>query len=121
VRFLGARARQIHINHQYSLYQTASPLLPVYTIEGEPPKPERLLPHLGFTGAVSDRKPVVVGNNAYQHLQLDIFGELMDALYVFNEWGRPISYGAANPAHSCISCFISDSNLILERQMAGSI
>ena len=36
--------------------------------------------------------PVRIGNGAYEQLQLDIYGELMDAVYLFNKYGTPISY-----------------------------
>jgi GH15 family glucan-1,4-alpha-glucosidase len=36
--------------------------------------------------------PVCIGNRAYNQLQLDIYGELMDAVYLFNKYGQPISY-----------------------------
>jgi GH15 family glucan-1,4-alpha-glucosidase len=32
-----------------------------------------------------------VGNGAYDQLQLDIYGELMDSVYLFNKYGMPIS------------------------------
>jgi GH15 family glucan-1,4-alpha-glucosidase len=35
---------------------------------------------------------VRIGNGAYDQLQLDIYGELMDSVYLFNKHGAPISY-----------------------------
>jgi GH15 family glucan-1,4-alpha-glucosidase len=37
-------------------------------------------------------KPVRIGNGAYNQLQLDIYGELMDSVYLYNKYGSPISY-----------------------------
>ena len=42
----------------------------------------------GYSGS----RPVRIGNGAYQQLQLDIYGELMDSVYLFNKYGDPISY-----------------------------
>ena len=33
-----------------------------------------------------------IGNGAYSQLQLDIYGELMDSVYLYNKYGSPISY-----------------------------
>ncbi|PZC47512.1 MAG: Glucoamylase (glucan-1,4-alpha-glucosidase), GH15 family [Chloroflexi bacterium] len=61
----------------------------MYSIDGTHELKEETLDHLeGYRGA----KPVRVGNGAYNQLQLDIYGELMDAVYLYNKYGAPISY-----------------------------
>jgi GH15 family glucan-1,4-alpha-glucosidase len=37
--------------------------------------------------------PVRIGNNAKNQIQLDIYGELMDSVYLYNKYGEPISFG----------------------------
>jgi len=37
-------------------------------------------------------KPVRIGNGAGGQLQLDIYGELMDAVLIYDKHGEPISY-----------------------------
>ena len=61
----------------------------VYGIDGRRSLKERTLDHLdGYMGS----RPVRIGNAAYEQLQLDIYGELMDSLYLYNKYGKPISY-----------------------------
>lgn len=61
----------------------------MYSIDGQPDLQEYTLDHLeGYCGS----KPVRVGNQAHNQLQLDIYGELMDSAYLFNKYGVPISY-----------------------------
>lgn len=61
----------------------------MYSIEGEHKLTEELLDHLeGYKKS----SPVRIGNGAYDQLQLDIYGELMDAVYLYNKYGEHISY-----------------------------
>jgi GH15 family glucan-1,4-alpha-glucosidase len=63
----------------------------MYSIDGAHELPERTLDHLeGYRGS----RPVRIGNGAYRQLQLDIYGELMDAIYLFNKYGSPTGYDA---------------------------
>lgn len=65
------------------------PLQVMYGIDGRHTLSEETLGHLdGYRGS----RPVRVGNAAYNQLQLDIYGELLDAIYLFNKYGTPISY-----------------------------
>lgn len=36
--------------------------------------------------------PVRIGNGAAFHQQFDIYGELMDAIYLYNKYGKPITW-----------------------------
>jgi GH15 family glucan-1,4-alpha-glucosidase len=61
----------------------------LYGIDGRHDVPEHTLDHLaGYRGS----RPVRIGNGAAGQLQLDIYGELMDSVYLYNKYGSPISY-----------------------------
>ena len=61
----------------------------MYGIDGRHELPEEVLDHLeGYRGS----RPVRIGNAAWQQLQLDITGELMDSVYLYNKHGAPISF-----------------------------
>lgn len=62
----------------------------MYAIDGKRQLKEHELKH--FEGYMKS-SPVRVGNDAYEQLQLDIYGELMNAVYLFNKYGESISYG----------------------------
>ncbi len=81
--FIKFRASQCHdLNPDGSL-----PIM--YGIDGRRVLDEEELDHLdGYRGS----RPVRVGNNAEEQLQLDIYGELMDAVYLYNKHAAPISF-----------------------------
>jgi GH15 family glucan-1,4-alpha-glucosidase len=62
----------------------------LYGIDGRHEIGEEELSHFeGYRGS----SPVRIGNAAHDQLQLDIYGELMDAVYLHDKHGEPIHYG----------------------------
>jgi GH15 family glucan-1,4-alpha-glucosidase len=63
----------------------------MYRVDGSSDLEEEQLDHLeGYRGS----RPVRIGNSAATQLQLDIYGELIDSIYVHNRYGGPIYYEA---------------------------
>src|SRR5262249_27932307 len=63
----------------------------MYVLDGRHALPEEVLPHLeGYMGS----SPVRVGNAAFDNLQLDIYRELMDSVYLYARYGPPFGYEA---------------------------
>jgi len=61
----------------------------MYSVDGHSKLQEETLGHLeGYRGS----QPVRIGNGAHDQLQLDIYGELMDSVYLDNKYRTPISY-----------------------------
>ena len=56
----------------------------MYGIDGRVELPEEGSPPEGYRGSA----PVRIGNDAAHQLQLDIYGELIDAIYLYNKYGR---------------------------------
>lgn len=61
----------------------------MYGLDGRHALPEEVLAHFdGYRGS----SPVRIGNAAANQLQLDIYGELMDAVYLYDKYGESISH-----------------------------
>ena len=64
-------------------------LQPLYGIDGRSKIEEEELTHLsGYMGS----SPVRLGNAAYDQLQLDLYGAILDAAYLYNKHGAPLDY-----------------------------
>jgi GH15 family glucan-1,4-alpha-glucosidase len=68
----------------------SGPLQIMYGIDGSAVPPEEVLDLEGYRGSA----PVRIGNAAADQLQLDIYGELIDSVYLYNKHGAPIYHDA---------------------------
>ena len=82
MRWLTARYRELEPDGSFQI---------MYGLDGRHALPEEALPHLeGYMGS----RPVRIGNAAFNHLQLDIYGELIDSVYLYDKYGSPMGYDA---------------------------
>ncbi|CAG8983889.1 hypothetical protein HYALB_00005528 [Hymenoscyphus albidus] len=78
------------ISNRFQMSRGPDGALPImFTIRGETEIPEIEFSHLsGYRNSA----PVRIGNGAAFHQQFDIYGELMDAIYLYNKYGRPVTW-----------------------------
>ncbi|MBC2603075.1 glycoside hydrolase family 15 protein [Puniceicoccus vermicola] len=76
----------------------------MYRIDGSPVEGEFALDHLeGYRKS----KPIRIGSTNNDQFQLDIYGELMDSLYLFDKFGSPVSYQLWNQICKLVD-FVAD-------------
>jgi len=64
-------------------------LQPLYGIDGRTEIHEEDLTHLS---GYMNSSPVRLGNAAYKQIQLDLYGAVLDAAYLYNKHGAPLDY-----------------------------
>src|SRR5918994_1550443 len=64
-------------------------LQPLYGIDGRKDVAEEELSHLS---GYRDSPPVRLGSEIYDQLQLDLYGAVLDAAYLYNKYGAPLDY-----------------------------
>ncbi|HET7226623.1 MAG TPA: glycoside hydrolase family 15 protein [Candidatus Eisenbacteria bacterium] len=80
MRWIEARCRNLEPDHGLNV---------LYGIDGRTIDGEQRLEHLeGYRGSA----PVSVGNGASHQLQLDIYGELLDSVDMYDQYGEPVSW-----------------------------
>ncbi len=67
----------------------SGPVKIMYRVDGSSDLTEEILDHFeGWRGS----RPVRIGNGAADQLQLDIYGEVLDAIFTGDEYGQPIAH-----------------------------
>ena len=80
----------------------------LYSIDGKSSLEEKELAYLdGYKGS----KPVRIGNGAAQQTQIDIYGELIDTIYIYDKAYKPITYQFWELITKQVECVISDWQL----------
>ena len=91
VGFRAEAAAFIHwlIDYASQHHREGRPLPVVFSVHGEHRLTEQTLDHWeGYRGS----RPVRIGNAASSQFQNDIYGELMDAFYLYNKYVSPVPY-----------------------------
>ena len=80
----------------------------LYQINGGKGRDEEPLKHLS---GYQDSKPVRIGNGAALQFQTDIYGELIDTIYIYNKSYKPITFEFWSLLQMQIECVIKDWKL----------
>jgi GH15 family glucan-1,4-alpha-glucosidase len=80
MKFIEARCHELNSDGSMQI---------MFRIDGGHELPEV---QIGDLKGYRESRPVRVGNSAAGQVQLDIYGELMDAVYLHNKYGTPISF-----------------------------
>jgi GH15 family glucan-1,4-alpha-glucosidase len=76
-------------NHASKHFPPDVPMPPLLTIAGESKIPEQILDDWeGYRKSA----PVRIGNAAVSQFQADVYGELMDSIYLYNKYVSPVPY-----------------------------
>jgi GH15 family glucan-1,4-alpha-glucosidase len=76
-------------HHSIKHHRARRPIPVVANIQGDTLGPEQILEHWeGYRGS----RPVRISNAAVSQVQMDVHGEIMDALYLYNKYVSPIAY-----------------------------
>lgn len=77
------------IENRIQEIDSADDLKLMYRIDGDSDLEEK---EISWLDGYKNSKPVRIGNGAYKQFQLDIFGELIDTIFIYNKNAEPISY-----------------------------
>ncbi len=75
--------------HWVEEYCIAADMHLMYTMDGKHVQEERELNQ--FSG-YKNSGPVLIGNNAFGQNQMDIYGELIDTIYLYNKYGGQVTF-----------------------------
>ena len=79
VRWIAERNRRCHSDGSFRV---------MYAVDGEEPPEENVARALHGSGV----EPPLIGNAARDQMQLDVYGALMDAVYLYNKYGEAVSH-----------------------------